>query len=117
MQSYLEISVSDDPVEMLERLHQLNVYMARSGKMLADAKTLLRRKKSNEITEMVMKIAKEACLSAKAQNALVDSIAIEENELADWLDRITRACVHQSENLRTIVSYTKQQMGLTRSGY
>ena len=72
IQAYLEITISDDPSEMLERLATLNVYMARSGKMLADAKTLLRRKKSDEITGLVLKIAKEGCLSSKAQNALVD---------------------------------------------
>lgn len=117
MQDYLEITHSDDPGEMSARLSDLSVYMARSGKLLADAKELLRRKKRSEITDMVLKIAKESCLAAKAQNALVESIAIDEGYLVDWLDRINRSCVHQSENLRTQISLSKQLLDLTRRGY
>ena len=38
MQSFLEITASDNPKELIDRLTDINVYLARSGKLLADAK-------------------------------------------------------------------------------
>ena len=38
MQSFLETITSDNPKELIERLTDINVYLARSGKLLADAK-------------------------------------------------------------------------------
>lgn len=110
IQAFLEITCSDDPNEMVSRLSDLSVYMARTGKMLADAKMLLRARKSTEIRTTILAIAKEACLSGKAQNALVDSIAEDEAYLVDWVDRLNRTCTHLCENLRTQISYAKQQM-------
>lgn len=110
MQDYLEVSVSEDINEVVERIKNLSVYMARSGKMLADAKKELRLKKNNEIRNVVMQIAKQNCLSAKAQNTLIDSIAQEENYIVDWLERINRTCVHQIDALRSLLSYEKEQL-------
>lgn len=114
MQDYLEITISDNPQEIIERIGSLNVYMARSGKMLADAKRVLRLKKSDEISTMVMNIAKQNYLSATAQKALVESIAQEENYLVDWLDRINRTCTHQVDALRSLLSYEKEQLRLNQ---
>ena len=113
MQSYLEITISENPEEIIERINQLNVYMARSGKMLADAKMLLREKKASEISKTILEIAKQNFLSAKAQNALVESIAQEENYIVDWTERINRACVHQIDALRSLLSYEKEQLRIT----
>lgn len=113
IQSYLEINCSNNPEEIIERINQIQVYMARSGQMLADAKKALRKKKSSEISETILKIAKEQHLSAKAQNALVDSIAEEESYMVDWLDRINRTCTHQIDALRSLLSYEKEQLRLT----
>lgn len=110
IQSFLEIEASDNPQEIKERLAALSVYIARTGKMQADAKRCLREKKSCQIAETVVRIAKENYLSAKAQNALVDTLAIEENELVDWLDRLNSACVHQADICRSLLSYVKQEM-------
>ena len=38
MQSFLEMTASDNPKELIDRLTDINVYLARSGKLLADAK-------------------------------------------------------------------------------
>ena len=110
IQSFLEIECSGNPVEIQERIATLSVYMARTGKMLADAKKILREKKSCQIAETILKIAKEDCLSAKAQNALVDSLAIDENYLVDWVERINKACTHQIDALRSLLSYAKEEM-------
>ena len=93
------------------------VYLNRSGEMLADAKKLLRKKKSTEISNTIIAIAKEQCLSAKEQNALLDSIAEEESYLVDRLDRLNAACTHQLDALRTLLSYEKEAMRLNKTGY
>ena len=113
IQSYLEIHCSNNPEEIKERINKLQVYLARSGEMLANAKRLLNDKKSSEIANTIVKIAKEECLSASAQNALVKSIAVDEQYLVDWLDRINSACVHQLDALRSLLSYEKEQLRYT----
>ena len=35
MQEFLEITASDDPDELVQRLTEINVYLARSSKLLA----------------------------------------------------------------------------------
>ena len=112
IQDYLNITVSTDPAELVDRIANLMTYMARSGEMLAIAKRQLRNRKTNEISKTIIKIAKEQCLSATVQNALLDSICEEEAFMVDWLDRINRTCTHQIEGLRTLLSYEKEQMRL-----
>ena len=113
-QRYAEQKCPSDPSEINERIRTLQVYVARTGQMLAEAKLLLNRKKSSET---VVKIAKEGYLSAKAQNAIVDSIAAEEKYLVDWLDRLNAACTHQVDHTRSLLAYEREQMRLLRTGY
>jgi hypothetical protein len=114
---YLNITCSNNPVEIQERISVIMVYLNRSGEMLADAKKLLRKKKSTEISNTIISIAKEQCLSAKVQNALLDSIAEDEAYLVDRLDRLNAACTHQLDALRTLLSYEKEAMRLNKTGY
>jgi len=115
IQSYLEIECSENPAEVVERIHTLSVYMARSGNMLAEAKRIYRRKVSSEIANTIINIAKEQYLSATAQNALVSSIAEDEAFLVDKLERIHRSCVHQIDALRSILSYEKENLRMTNN--
>jgi hypothetical protein len=117
MQRYLEITCSCTGEEIQERISIISVYLARTGEMLADAKRSLRRKKSSEISEAIIKIAKESCLSAKVQNTLLESIAEDEAYLVDRLDRMNAACTHQLDSLRSLLSYEKEQLRLTNTGY
>lgn len=110
IQSYLDINVSTDPAELVSRIATLMAYMSRSGEMLAMAKKELRIKKTTEISKTILKIAKENCLSASVQNALLDSICEEESFMVDWLERINRSCTHQIDGLRSLLSYEKEQM-------
>jgi len=117
IQSYLEIDCSDNVDEIAERLKTLNVYQARSGFMLAEVQKMYRQKRASEISEIIVSIAKENYLSAKAQNALVDSMAQDEAFLVDWLDRIYATTVHQQDVLRSILSYEKENIRLNNTGY
>lgn len=112
IQDYLDITVSSDPAELIDRISTLMTYMSRSGEMLAQAKKVLRIKKTSEISGTILKIAKEQCLSASVQNALLDSICEEESFMVDWLERINRSCTHQIDGLRSLLSYEKEQMRL-----
>lgn len=117
IQDFLDVTISSNPVELVERIATLMTYMSRSGEMLAKAKKVLRAKKTTEINKTIIKIAKEQCLSATVQNALLDSICEEEAFMVDWLERINRSCTHQIDGLRSLLSYEKEGMRLTKTGY
>lgn len=117
IQHYMEITCSDNPDEMIERIITIGVYRARTGVMLADAKKMYRRKRASEITEKIIEIAKQGYLSAKIQNALVESIAEDEAYLVDFLDRLNAACTHEQDALRSILSYEKESLRLNNTGY
>ena len=113
MQAELETLIPDDVNAAIERGKCIAAYHARAGYLLALAKQIVRAKKTSEIGETIIKIAKEQYLSAKAQNALVESIASDEMFLVDWLDRINSMCVHQLDFLRSIISKEKEEMRIT----
>ena len=117
IQSYLEIECSGATEEIINRINAISVYMARSGEMLAQAKRLLRARKSKEIQETILSIAKENCLSASIQNALLDSICEEESFFVDLLDRINATCKHQNDALRSLLSFEKESLRMNKSGY
>ncbi len=114
IQEYLDIECSENPEEVLERIRAIMPYISRTAYLLAEAKKAYRSKKATEIGGTIVKIAKEQFLSAKAQNALLDSIAEDEAYLVDWLDRLNAAATHQVDALRSILSYEREQLRLTR---
>lgn len=117
IQEYLDIECSENPEEVLERIRAIMPYISRTAFMLAEAKKALRRKKASEISNTIINIAKEQCLSAKVQNTLIDSIAEEEAYLVDWLDRLNAAATHQVDALRSILSYEREQLRINKTGY
>lgn len=117
IQGYLDIVCSNNPEEITERISQLMSYLSRSGELYAKAKQLLRKRKSEEVQNIIIKIAKENCLSATIQNALLESIADDEGYVVDLLERLNRTCTHQLDALRSLLSYEKENLRLTKSGY
>lgn len=116
IQDFLE-SVPDnneDPNELAIRLTYLNNYMARSGKMLADAKQMQDSAISAAYAEHSKAILK---MPATIAMKFIASQTVTENYLVNWLDRINRTCTHQSDNIRTQIPFAKEQMSLTRRGY
>lgn len=114
MQDFLEITTTDDGDELVTRIADLNVYMARSCKMLADAKKM-QDDATRKVFETYAQVLERypATIAARYINALCSS----ENYLVNWLDRLNRAFAHIGDNLRTQISYTKEQLKLTRTGY
>lgn len=117
IQDYLDITCSENPEEVLERIRAIMPYISRTAFMLAEAKKALRRKKASEISNTIINIVKEQCLSAKVQNTLIDSIAEDEAYLVDWLDRLNAAATHQVDALRSILSYERENLRITKTGY
>ena len=114
---YLQTTLQGSPEEIQQRIADTMVYVARTGEMLAEAKRMLRRRKSEEIQNTIIAIARENCLSAKVQNALLDSIAEEEAFLVDTLDRLNATATHQLDALRTLLSYEREGLRLNKTGY
>lgn len=114
IQAYLEITASDDPNEMVARLSDLNVYLARTGRMLAEASCIRDRAVAAVYASRAEVIER---MPATVARRFVESQTADQNALVVWLDRLNRTCTHQSENLRTQISFTKQQLELTRKGY
>ncbi|MBE6244231.1 MAG: hypothetical protein E7108_01750 [Bacteroidales bacterium] len=114
MQDFLEITTSDDTGELVARLTDLNVYMARSCKMLADAKKLqdvATQKAFDEFGGVLERFP--ATIAARYINAICSA----ENYLVNWLERLNKSFVHTGDNLRTQISFGKEQLKLTREGY
>ena len=106
MQEFLEITASDNPTELLQRLTDLNVYLARSGKMLADAKAIQDILTANIFASKGEYISR---LSTTLASKFISSQTATINQIVIWLDRINRTCVHQSDNIRTQISFAKME--------
>jgi hypothetical protein len=117
VQSFTEVTVSDNPAEVAERIAALVVYISRTGKMLADAKYHLNEKRQSETMQLVSQLLDGKKLSAKVQNALIDSICKDEQHLVDWLERLNRAATHQLEAMRSLLSYEKENLRISKTGY
>ena len=106
IQDYLEITCSEDPEECIARGNDLVVYMARSGKMLADAKYHKDQALANSI---IRSLGEQAGAPATVLNKLVDAACKRENLLVNKIERIHRTCIHQVDWLRTVVSKAKEE--------
>lgn len=106
IQQYLNAPYSGEINVLLDRLSTLNVYMARSGEMLADAMQLQDRAINAVYAEQGKLILK---MPATIASKFVNSCCDQENRLVKWLERINATCKHQSDNLRTQISFAKEQ--------
>jgi len=109
---YLNITMSEDAADATARGNDLAAYIARSGKLLADAKYHLNVKKKEDVFAILERTAKASGATAKAVNVLIDSVCKEEQYLVDWADRVNRTATHQLEWARTLISKAKAEMAL-----
>lgn len=107
IQNFLEITLSENIEEAVYRGNDLAVYMARSGKLLADAK-LHRDEKLN--SEVISKIKDLVSLPASSANKFIDTLTKDENHLVNWADRINASCSRQLEWCRTVISKGKAEL-------
>lgn len=114
IQSFLEITASDNPAELIQRLTDINAYMARSGKLLADAKLMQDNVTASAYRQHSGFIS---TMPATVATKFIGSQAADVNYLVNMLDRVNRTCVHQADNIRTQISFAKQELALQRKGY
>jgi hypothetical protein len=101
---FLNITCSEDPNECVERGLDLMAYLARTSKMLADAKY----HQDEAITKSVVKQL-ELKVSPSILKKLIESTVKRENYLVNWVDRLNSTIVHQMDFLRTIISKAKSE--------
>lgn len=111
---FLNITMSENPEEAVVRGNDLAAYVARTGKLLADAKYHLNEAKNNEVMETLRETAKNAKATAKAVNALIDSLCRDEQYMVDWCERANRTATHQLSWCVTVISKAKEEMKLGR---
>lgn len=112
---YLLIEPSGSTEELREMLSKLNVYLARTNKIWADAQyELLKEKRTilgsanlDTIVEVKPSVIKEILAAKTADAGYVVKLA----------ERVSRTIVHCADNIRTNVSYDKEEMKLARTGY
>ncbi len=107
---FLNITMSENPEEALQRGNDLTAYIARTGKLLADSKYHLNQAKNTEVMETLRETAKNAKATSKAVNALIDSICRDEQYLVDWCERANRTATHQLSWCVTVISKAKEEM-------
>ena len=80
--------------------------MARSGKLLADAKIHKDEKLNSEV---ISRIKDLVSLHASSANKFIDTLTKDENHLVTWADRVNAACSRQLEWCRTVISKGKAE--------
>lgn len=105
--AYLSVIPPDEPDAVIERGNELSVFIARTGKMLADAKY----HQDTAIAEsIVYHLGKQAGCPASILKQLVESTCKRENYLVNSIERLNRAATHQLDWLRTVISKAKEEM-------
>lgn len=116
IQSFLEITVSEQTAELVERGNTLVVYLARTSYLLAEAKNLYLQKINSDLMKQLNKqLAEVPVLTSKAINLISDSVAREEKYSVNWLDRLNSTVTHQLDWLRTLISKAKSEMYQNRN--
>ncbi len=108
--AYLNITCSEQIEEVAQRGNDLAVHIARSGKLLADAKYHLNHKMKDEVFDVLKQAGKESRTSTTAINQIIKSLCKEEQYMVDWSERVNRTATHQLDWCRTLISKAKEEM-------
>lgn len=107
IQSEIEIELSEDIQQAIDRGNYCSAMMARTGKLMADAKIHKDRKLNSEVISNMKKIVS---LPASTSNKFVDALCYDENYIVNWCERVNRSCTHQVDWCRTLISKAKAEM-------
>ena len=113
IQACEEETISEEVSKVIEYGQTLAPYISRSGKLLADAKHHLNTRMKEDMFDALAKAAKQGGATAKAINAIVDSLCAEERYLVDFAERVNRCGVHRLDWCRTLISKAKEEMRLS----
>lgn len=109
IQTFLEEPYSADlPEQVQSRFDSLAAYMARSGKIKADAEWHYNELVESSVFDALKKGLEEQ-LSASTLNKFIEAAARNYKFLLTWADRVNRACTHQHEGLRSVMSTLRSE--------
>lgn len=114
IQSFLEESyTADNPAACEARGTMLEVHIARSGKLVADAKYW----KDQFTNSAIVTTLKEALdnWSTTIINKKVEALTKDYNYLVNWAERVNKTATHQLDFIRTLISKHKEEMRLGMS--
>lgn len=111
MQKYLETKAPEQDDLIIERMTFLEVMIAKSGNLLADAKYLQDKARLDAIKQVISDPSFQD-KQASFINKFVDAAGKDFNHIVTWIDRINSAAAKQHQGLITILSYKKEQMKL-----
>ncbi|MFA5299887.1 MAG: hypothetical protein WC389_17010 [Lutibacter sp.] len=106
---FLNITCSENPEECVDRGLDLMAYLARTSKMLADAKYHQDQAVQNSIVAQL-----KLGVSASILKKLIESTCKRENYLVNWIDRLNSTIVHQLDFMRTVISKAKAEQFASR---
>lgn len=113
IEKILEGDIPDDINVIVGVGSQLSVFIARTGKMVADAKYHKDEALKSSIIQTLKDSAAMAGLSITTINKLIDANCTVPNYMVTWCDRLNRTATHQLEWCRTLVSKAKEEMRST----
>lgn len=100
---------SDNPAACTDRLDDLQSYMARSGKLFADAEYHYNELLNSSIMSALKK-AEADHMSTSTLNKFIESLCKDYRYLYTWSERVNRCATHCAEQMRTVISNHKFQM-------
>ena len=109
IQSFLDITCSEQVEEVIERGSALSVYIARTGKMLADAEYHRDAMLQSEVINLLKDVSKKE-LPPLTVNKFIAAACKDANYLATWFNRLNRTATHQLDWCRTLVSKAKEEL-------
>jgi len=105
--SFLQITVGEDGNEAAQRGNDLNVFMARTGKMLADAKY----HQDQKLSAALVWVEKEyRTMQPSLKKRFAESSCKKENYMVTWIERLNRTATHQQQFMITLISKAKAEM-------
>lgn len=110
MQTFIERALPEEPNELIKHLESVDILMAMSGRMLADAKYYQDAIKNAAILKSLSD--EYSTLSQSAKNEFIKTEAKDQNYMVNWIDRINASAVHIKDSIRTIISYRKKELEL-----
>lgn len=109
MQAFLEADYAADlPDQVQSRFDSLGAYMARSGKLRADAEYHYNSLLESSIIK-ALKTANDEKMSTSTVNKYIESLVRDSKYLFSWADRVNRSCTHQHEGLRSVMSTLRSE--------
>lgn len=103
--SFVSSTYDEAPHSIMDRMSMLNIYLARTGRMVAEADFL-----KDEKTQEVLSNIKLLGFSPSIQKEWIKSSTKAENMLFKSVERLNAAIVHQLDVLRSQLSYLKTEI-------